>query len=65
MKPNEIKDYYFTFGFNHKYPKGYVKIRGTFIDARIKMATLFGQKWAFQYEDDKVIKKFNLKEVKT
>lgn len=51
------KDWFFTFGVDHcPYNRKYVKIFGTYGVAREIMASYFGTKWAFQYDD---IKKLN------
>ena len=39
----------FTFGCGQKYAGFYVKITGTFSEAREKMFKRYGNKWAFQY----------------
>lgn len=46
------QNWYFTFGYGHAYPDGYVKIHGTFAEAREKMFERFGPKWAFQYDEE-------------
>jgi hypothetical protein len=50
MMPKEsAQDYYFTFEMSHEHGNRYVKIHGTFNEAREKMFARFGDKWAFQY----------------
>jgi hypothetical protein len=39
----------FTFGCGHTYAGYYVKIKGTYAEARRKMCKKYGIKWAFQY----------------
>ena len=66
-----MNNYYFTFGFNHAYPNGFVKIQAEDpTKARIEMIKRFGKKWAFQYDEETWNKdgesqqqKFNLNEV--
>lgn len=55
----------FTFGGNHSHPNGYVKIWGTFHDARTEMFRRYGDKWAMQYETEEQagVNRFNLSEV--
>ena len=53
----------FTFGFNHKYPNGYVKVYGKDkSECRDKMFEKYGSKWAFQYDNEEKagVKEFNL-----
>ena len=48
------KQWWFTFGFGHAHPNGYVVISGRDKeDARLNMVERFGQKWAFQYNSAK------------
>ena len=42
----------FTFGCGHTYAGYYVKIKGTYTEARRKMNQKYGIKWAFQYSVD-------------
>lgn len=44
--------WYFTFGYGHEHECHYVKIEGTFDEARRRMCELFGDKWAFQYTEN-------------
>jgi hypothetical protein len=47
----EEQNWYFSFGVSHiPYEKNYIKIFGTCDSSREKMVSLFGSKWAFQYE---------------
>jgi len=61
------KEYwYFTFGGCHSTPNAYVKIYGTFSEARQKMINKFGVKWAFQYSEKEFKgqpEKYNLYEI--
>ena len=41
----------FTFGVGQQHEGKYVRIRGTYGEARQKMFDLFGDKWAFQYSE--------------
>lgn len=44
------KEYWiFTFGEGHAHPGYYVKIYGTYGEARVKMINKYGTKWAFQH----------------
>lgn len=43
--------WFFTFGFNHAHPNGYVVIEGSFSEARAEMYRRFGAKWSMQYEN--------------
>lgn len=42
----------FTFGVGQKYEGRYVKIFGTFSEARNKMVDKYGLTWAFQYSEE-------------
>lgn len=44
------KDWIFTFGCGQKHAGHYVRIKGTYKEARAKMIEKFGTEWAFQYE---------------
>ena len=59
------RDWYFTFGGAHAFPNGFVKIHGTYGEARDQMVQWFGDKWAFQYPsaEEAGVERFNLKEV--
>ena len=47
------KEYWiFTFGDGHMYYGYYVKIYGSYAEARRKMAAKYGTKWAFQYSKE-------------
>lgn len=41
--------YYFTFGTDHALPHKAVAFYGTYSEARAKMVSEYGDKWAFQY----------------
>lgn len=43
----------FTFGCGQKHAGRYVKIRGTFNQARKKMFEKYGEDWCFQYSEKK------------
>ena len=43
--------WYFTFGCGQKHAGHYVKIFGTFDEARQEMFRRYGAKWAFQYSE--------------
>ena len=58
--------WFFTFGFGHEHPNGYVCIFDTHDGARERMFARFGAKWAFQYDEDRFlpqIKRYNLYQV--
>lgn len=44
---------YFTFGCGQKHAGHYVKIFGTFDEARKKMFERYGAEWALQYSEEK------------
>lgn len=45
----ESECWVFTFGYGQEHEGKYVKIRGTYDEAREKMIEKYGDKWAFQY----------------
>ena len=59
-------EWYFTFGSNNKYHNRFVVIQGTKKSARQKMISIFGLKWAGQYEsaEETGVKRWNLQELK-
>lgn len=64
--PNKVQPWYFTFGGGHAHPQGYVRIEGTFDEARQEMFEKWGVKWAFQYNEQEFlpqIQRFNLYDV--
>lgn len=42
----------FTFGCGQKHAGHYVKISGTFAEARKKMFEKYGDEWCFQYSEE-------------
>lgn len=46
---NTKKWWIFTFGCGHPHAGYYVKIRGSYTEAREKMVARYGVRWAFQY----------------
>lgn len=63
------REWIFTFGFKHIHSgtqmrDRFVRIRGTFEDARAVMVQRFGKTWAFQYESEEEagVQKFGLRE---
>ena len=52
MAKEKRQDYYFTFCMSHANCGRYVKIHGTFGEAREKMFAKFGKSWAFQYSTE-------------
>jgi hypothetical protein len=68
--PLPLKNFYFTFGSGHEHgPNGYVKVSAaSYGDARTTMVTFYGNKWAFQYDEEQFlpqIEKYNLHLVKS
>ena len=65
-KPNIPQLWIFTFGYGHAHPNRYIKIHGTYQEAREKMVARFGSKWAFQYsaEMEPELNSFNIQEIK-
>ena len=48
-----MKQYWiFTFGCGHENAGKYVKIAGSFGEARAKMCEKYGTAWAFQYSEE-------------
>lgn len=48
----ERRNWIFTFGNDHEFAGNYVKIFGTYEEARAEMFSRFGDKWAFQYSEE-------------
>jgi hypothetical protein len=46
------KYYIFTFGCGMQHAGKYVKIKGTYGQARAKMFEKYGEDWSFQYSED-------------
>lgn len=47
-----MERFYFTFGYDHAHPNGYVVIEAESWDAaRDQMFAHFGRAWAFQYDE--------------
>lgn len=64
VSPHEmIKNYVFTFTQRSELKEYYITIRDTYSSARNRMCEIFGDKWAFQYENEAKagVKMFNLK----
>lgn len=59
--------WYFTFGTDERgLQNSYVKIEGTFDEAREKMFEAFGDQWAFQYSEEQFLPQitaYNLEEL--
>lgn len=50
--PEEKPEYWiFTFGCGQPHAGKYVKIRGSYYEARQKMITHYGKEWCFQYSE--------------
>jgi hypothetical protein len=41
----------FSWGFGHEHPNRYVRIEGTYEEARREMVRRYGRRWAFQYPE--------------
>ena len=53
---NSVENWYFTFGFGQQFPNGYVKISAaSYGEAREEMVRQYGDKWAFQYSEEKFL----------
>jgi hypothetical protein len=65
MTDDDVRDWYFTFGFGHAHPNGYSVIHGTIDSSREEMGRRWGQKWAFQYPsaESAGVEKYGLHEV--
>lgn len=48
----ERKWYVFTFGYGQKHEGRFVRIFGTYAEARQEMIDRFGIEWAFQYSQE-------------
>ena len=51
------RDWFFTFGNGHALDgvplhNHYVRVHGTFLEARTQMLALFGRRWCSQYESE-------------
>ena len=66
------QDWIFTFGYGQEHGPsnydfgGYAVFHGTYSSARSQMVAHFGDKWAFQYDNEnglKLIKKYNLRRI--
>ena len=50
-KKKEPQYWIFTFGYGQKHEGYYVKVKGTYGEARKKMVEEYGNKWGFQYSE--------------
>ena len=59
------QDWYFTFGVGHEQSGCYVKIHGTWAEARDEMFKRYGARWSMQYDSALAagVERWNLKEV--
>jgi hypothetical protein len=61
------QDWFFTWGYGQVFPNKFVRIYGTYMSARNKMAEAFGEKWSMQYEGTKKqeedFKKHDMREI--
>lgn len=46
-----VDTWIFTFGFGQKYAGYFVRISGTYEEARKEMIRRYGKEWAFQYSE--------------
>lgn len=44
-----MEEWIFTFGVGHEHRGHFIRIKGTYEEARAKMCEIFGMRWAFQY----------------
>lgn len=44
-----MEEWIFTFGVGHELRGHFIRIKGTYEEARAKMCEIFGMRWAFQY----------------
>ena len=44
--------YIFTFGCGQQHEGRYVKVYGSYVEAREKMIEKYGKEWAFQYSEE-------------
>lgn len=60
------REWIFTFGINHKHSGKFVRIFGTYDDAREVMFLMHSDAWGFQYPDEDAagVAKYNLEELK-
>ena len=66
MTIEQKQNWYFTFGYGMENKDKYVKIYGTFSEARKTMFEHFDSKWSFQYPEkdyEKAIAQWNYKEL--
>lgn len=54
---DDVREWIFTFGFGQEHDgvgmkNKFVRIHGTFDEARAEMIRRFGKTWAFQYADE-------------
>ena len=63
MEPNE---WIFTFGVGSPHGQEFVRITGSWDDAREEMVRRFGTAWAFQYPSEEAagVKRYRLTEIK-
>jgi len=62
-----MKEWIFTFGFGQKHEGKFIRVLGeSRQDARKKIDEMFGNKFAFQYENEEEagVKEYNLQELK-
>jgi len=65
MQDELAQDWFFTFGCCSYHHANYIKIYGTYEEARDRMFELFGRHWAFQYAsaEEAGVVEFALKEL--
>lgn len=62
MKMDKEKDWIFTFGCGQEHAGHYVKIHGTYSEARAEMFRRYGDQWCWQYDADEYFSKEGPKE---
>lgn len=61
-----MNTWYFTFCLGDRFKHRFIRINGTYSEARDKMFEMFDDKWAFQYSEKDFlpqIKKYGLEEL--
>lgn len=66
MNEEQEQEWIFTFGFDHKFPGGFVAIWGTAESAREEMFRRYGRGWSMQYSsrEEAGVYQFGLQEIK-
>lgn len=67
LSDEKQENWYFTFCYSQEERNNFVKITGTYSEARQKMMAYYGKEWAFQYSEKQFlphIERFGLSELK-